>query len=205
MFGRQLTSVLQPIAKTKAFIMCKNHLLRCKNAILRKKHFFLDGIWYIFIIVFLGQLGPIIGYASAFWNDGDVLAEISKSAGKADLITCATAILAGGTFFLIKEYNSSDQINQRGVKSIIILLTSLIGLVCIGIAATLLAKNGFESKKQEILHWTFYGLALTMAFFLWIFDELQGSAKEAIKIIADDSKNITDQSKKTSEIDGIRI
>lgn len=187
------------------YIINNNTYNQIIKLIKKNSRFFLDVIWYVFIILFLGQLGPIIGYAVAFWDGQDIIAEINKSAGKADLITCATAILAGGTFFLVKEYNSSDQINKRGIKSLLILLASIIGLGCIGIAAKLLAKNGFSTETQEYLHWTFYTLAVVMAFVLWVFEEMQGTAKQAIEKVADDSNKLTEQSKNNSAIDGVTL
>lgn len=167
--------------------------------------FLLNVFWYAFIIVFLGQLGPIIGYAQTYWDGGNVWGEITKSAGKADLITCATAILAGGTFFLVREYNADGQIGRRGIKSTLILLASLIGLGCIGIAANLLASTKFSTDRQELLHWGFYASAIVLAFILWIFEELQGTANQEIREVVQTSKDITAQSKENVVVKGVKL
>ena len=63
----------------------------------------LNAFWYIFIILIIGQIGPIIGYAKAIWSGSPVLQKIDESAARGELLTCAIAILAAGTYFLIKE------------------------------------------------------------------------------------------------------
>lgn len=186
-------------------ILCYRYSSTIKKNLSRRPIVLLDGIWYLFIIVFLGQLGPIIGYLSAFWFEKDVLSEIQKSAGKAELISCATAILAGGTFFLVKEYNSSLEIKERKTKSILILLSAVLGLTSIGITAQLLAQNGLNNTVQKILHWIVYAAALVMAFVLWVYEEWQGTAEEEIKEIADGATNLTKKSKTLSEVDGMKV
>jgi hypothetical protein len=176
-----------------------------KKNVFRRPVVWLDGVWYIFIIVFLGQLGPIIGYLSAFWFGKSVLGAIEESAGRAELISCATAILAGGTFFLVKEYNSSQEIKERKAKSVLILISAILGLACIGITAQLLAQNGLSSTSQKITHWIFYVGALVMAFVLWVFEEWQGTAAGALKEIEHDAKDLTVKSKHLSEVDGMKV
>ncbi len=176
-----------------------------RNIFSSHSRIFLNICWYLFIIVFIGQLGPLIGYASAFWNGKDVLVTIQESAGKAELLTCATAILAGGTFFLVREYNSPQQINNRGMKSFLILLSALLGLLCIGLTAQLLTKNGFENNKQKIVHWILYFFALLMAFLLWIFEELQGTADQEMKKISQDVSDLTEKSRDNEKINGVKV
>lgn len=184
---------------------CFRNYSAIREKIFRRPIVWLDGVWYVFIIVFLGQLGPIIGYLSAFWSGKNVLDGIQESAGKAELISCATAILAGGTFFLVKEYNSSQEIRERKTKSVLILLSAVLGLACIGITAQLLAQPGLGSTTQKVTHWIIYVSALIMAFVLWIFEEWQGTAAEEVKKIEDDAKDLTAKSKNLSEVDGMKV
>lgn len=184
---------------------CFKNFSGIKKKILRRPIVWLDGVWYLFIIVFLGQLGPIIGYLSAFWFGNDVLGEIQTSAGKAELISCATAILAGGTFFLVKEYNSSQEIKERKIKSVLILISAVLGLACIGITAQLLAQNGLDNQAQKVTHWIVYVSALIMAFILWVYEEWQGTAEEEVKNIARDAKDITEKSKSVSQVDDMKV
>lgn len=184
---------------------CFKNFSGIKKKILRRPIVWLDGVWYLFIIVFLGQLGPIIGYLSAFWFGNDVLSEIQTSAGKAELISCATAILAGGTFFLVKEYNSSQEIKERKIKSVLILISAVLGLACIGITAQLLAQNGLDNQAQKVTHWIVYVSALIMAFILWVYEEWQGTAEEEVKNIARDAKDITEKSKSVSQVDDMKV
>lgn len=188
-----------------AIYFCFKNFPNLKKKVFRRPIVWLDGVWYLFIIVFLGQLGPIIGYLSAFWFGHDVLNEIQKSAGKAELISCATAILAGGTFFLVKEYNSSQEIKERKIKSVLILVSAVLGLACIGVTAQLLAQNGLDNPTQKVTHWVVYIASLIMAFVLWVYEAWQGTAEEEVKNIARDAKDITEKSKSVSQVDDMRV
>ncbi len=157
----------------------------------------LNTSWFLFIIIGMGQLGPFIGYAAAFWNGMPVIHAIQESAGKAELLTCATAILASGTFFLVKEYNSPGNIENRSLKSFALLWASFLGLLCILTTAQLLADPGFSSLKQSLVHWIIYFLAIMTAFLLWILEEMQETAQEVVQSIAAESERLIDQSKET--------
>lgn len=193
------------ILLSSAFLLYYKNSKIINKKLHRRKNILLNSAWYLFIIVFLGQLGPIIGYFSAFWFDKDVLTAIQKSAGKADLISCATAILAGGTFFLVKEYNSSQEIKGRKIKSILILISSVLGLACIGITAQLLAENGLNNETQKMVHWVIYIAALIIAFVLWIYEEWQGTAAEVVEEIEDSAMSLTKKSNALSKINGMKI
>lgn len=165
----------------------------------------LNTAWFFFIIVGMGQLGPFIGYAAAYWSDRSFLHTIQQSAGKAELITCATAILASGTFFLVKEYNSPGNIENRFLKSFALLWSGFLGLLCILTTAQLLSTPGLISVKQSWVHWILYALAIITAFLLWLLEEMQGTAQHAIQLIANESESLTEQASKQSTVEGVKL
>ncbi len=165
----------------------------------------LDAAWFLFIVVGMGQLGPFIGYAAAYWSDQSVIDAIQESAGKAELLTCATAILAGGTFFLVKEYNAPGNIENRFLKSFALLWSAVLGLLCILTTAQLLTTPGFASAKQSWVHWALYVCAIITAFLLWLLEEMQGSAQHAMQVIAAESENLTEKARVESSAAGLKI
>ena len=168
----------------------------------------LNAFWYIFIILIIGQIGPIIGYAKAIWSGSPVLQKIDESAARGELLTCAIAILAAGTYFLIKEYNSSSsQIGNRPVKSWLLLWTIFCGFCCVLISVELLSnpEAKFSINSQRWLHWIFYISAMTTAFLLWMLEEWQTTAAEETSKWSEQSSDITIDSKKVKTSKGIRI
>lgn len=165
----------------------------------------LNTAWFFFIVVAMGQLGPFIGYAAAYWSDKSVIDAIQVSAGKAELLTCATAILAGGTFFLVKEYNSPGNIENRFLKSFALLWAAILGLLCILTTAQLLTTPGFASDKQSWVHWILYILAIITAFLLWLLEEMQGSAQHAVQMIAAEAETLTEKARAESTAAGLKI
>lgn len=165
----------------------------------------LNAAWFFFIVVGMGQLGPFIGYAAAYWSDQSIINSIQLSAGKAELLTCATAILAGGIFFLVKEYNSPGNIENRFLKSLALLWSAILGLLCILTTAQLLMTPGFASLKQSWVHWTLYFFAIITAFLLWLLEEMQGSAQHAVQMIATEAENLTEMARSETTTEGIKI
>lgn len=165
----------------------------------------IDTCWYFFIIIIVGQLGPLIVYAAALWNNQPVLSKIQESAGKAELLTCATAILAAGVFFLVKEYNSAEKIRNREVKSLALLWSAVLGLMCVLATVQLLAKNGFTTPLQSWIHWILYTLAMVTAWGLWLLEESQEPAAAEIKAIAKEADKLTVNAEQTTTSTGIKI
>lgn len=165
----------------------------------------LNAAWFCFIVVAMGQLGPFIVYAAAYWSNKSVIMAIQESAGRAELLTCATSILAGGTFFLAKEYNSPGSIDNRFLKSFALLWSAILGLFCILTTAQLLTTPGFATEKQSWIHWILYVLAIITAFLLWLLEEMQGTAQQAVQMIATEADNLTEKSHIESTAAGLKI
>lgn len=165
----------------------------------------LNAAWFFFIVVGMGQLGPFIGYAAAYWSDKSVVDSIQVSAGKAELLTCATAILAGGIFFLVKEYNSPGNIENRFLKSFALLWSAILGLLCILTTAQLLTTPGFSSIKQSWVHWILYFVAIVTAFLLWLLEEMQGSAQHAVQMIAAEAEDLTEKARSEKTAEGLKV
>jgi amino acid transporter len=165
----------------------------------------IDTCWYFFIIIVVGQLGPLIVYATAVWNGTPVVEKIQESAGKAELLTCATAILAAGVFFLIREYNSAEKIRDREIKSLALLWAAVLGLLCVLATVQLLAKNGFTSPLQSWIHWVLYGLTMATAWGFWLLEESQEPAAKEIAAIVKEANNLTAHGDKTTTSTGMKI
>jgi uncharacterized membrane protein YjfL (UPF0719 family) len=200
-----LNWVSQIVSNIKVFLICIGNWFftianLMKNIFNSKNRIFVNSLWYFFVIIFLGQLGPIIGYAVVFWDSGPIVVKIQDSAGKAELLTCATAILAGGAFFLIREYNSYSQIRNRNLKSWIILWTAFLGLVCILATAKLLANPGLSNDRQSYIHWGLYSLTLLTSFSLWLMEEMQGTAVEEVQKL---EKGAVEMTKKSADSDSL--
>lgn len=179
-------------------------MIKLKNR-LPSKTTLIDTCWYFFIIIVVGQLGPLIVYATAVWNGTSVVEKIQESAGKAELLTCATAILAAGVFFLVKEYNSAEKIGDREIKSLALLWSAVLGLMYVLATVQLLAKNGFSSPLQSWIHWVLYGLTMITAWGLWLLEESQEPAAKEIAAIAAEANNLTARGDKTTTSTGMKI
>lgn len=172
-----------------------------------RKNKFLNVAWYAFIVLVIGQIGPIIGFARSFWLGGDVVGKIEESASKGELLTCAIAILAASTFFLVKEYNSSRPIEKRGLKSWLLLWTILCGFGCVLISVDLLSHGNtkFSTDLQRSLHWTLYVFSMVTAFFLWMLEEWQTSAIEETDEWNNNAASLIKESERETTISGTRI
>ncbi len=177
------------------------------KAMREKRKQLLNAAWYVFIILVVGQIGPLIGYARALWNGSSVLIKIEESAAKGELLTCAIAILAAGTYFLVKEYNSPAQIGNRVLKSGLLLWTMLCGFGCVLISVQLLSVSGsaFATPLQRWLHWVCYGFAMVTAFALWMLEEWQTSAAEETGKWEQSASSITTQSERIKTSTGLRV
>ena len=120
-------------------------------------------------------------------------------------MSIVTAILAGGTFFLVKEYNSPGIIENRFLKSFALLWAAILGLLCILTTAQLLTTPGFASEKQSWVHWILYILAIITAFLLWLLEEMQKSAQQEVEMMAAEAEALTDQARAKSSAAGLRI
>lgn len=133
-------------------------------------------LWFIFIIFFIGQFGPISEAFILIWNGENWLSAFDKASSKGSLITCSTAILASSIIFLIKEYTlaknnnnentSSDEKSKIARKSLSMLLTSIIGLFGIIFSTYLISGGKLDSNYQKLFHWIIYGTSLLLAI-LW--------------------------------------
>ncbi|MFS8931747.1 hypothetical protein [Cupriavidus taiwanensis] len=178
---------------------------KIKDILLEKSKPIMNMAWYIFIIVIVGQIGPLIQYAKALWGGHSVWGEIRSSAAKGELLTCAIAILAAATFFLIKEYNSPDQIKNRAIKSFMLLWTIVCGLGCALISVQLLSSQKFASDLQSMLHWIFYSAAMVTAFLLWMLEEWQTTAAEEMRKLDRQAISMIDSSKRTKTSTGVKV
>ncbi|MCT0219228.1 hypothetical protein KQ304_09490 [Synechococcus sp. CS-1329] len=113
--------------------------------------------------------------------------------------------MAGATFFLVKEYNSPANIENRFLKSFALLWAAVLGLLCILTTAQLLTTPGFASDKQSWLHWILYMCAIITAFLLWLLEEMQGSAQHEVRMIASEAGNLTEKARSESTAAGMKI
>jgi len=143
----------------------------------------------------LGQLGPVLVIAAEIWNGGSLCIALDKRAGNGELILCSTAILAGATYFIVKEYNSIHELRSgREKKSIVVLLAIFFCLWGVILASTLLMQQSFNTPLQRWVHWTVYCCSLLLAFILWAIEYQAGSAQEVIRQMEEAAIDMTEQS-----------
>lgn len=165
----------------------------------------LNFLWYLVVIVLMGQLGPLLVAMTSYWSGESFLQAVGSSAKNGELILCSTAILASGVYFLAKEYNSSSKIIWRSFKSVILLWSFILGLTSIFICYLLLNQHEFENDLQEQIHWWAYCLSLITAAALWLMEELNPKAKTATQSYKTNANAMTASSSSKSNIDGISI
>jgi len=120
---------------------------------------------------------------------------LDQRAGKGDFILCSTAILAGATYFIVKEYNSIYELKPgREKKSLVVLLAIFFCFWGVLLAATLLMQQEFTNLFQRSVHWFVYSLSILLSFALWLIEYAGGDAQEVIRKIADSSMEITSKS-----------
>ncbi len=132
--------------------------------------------WFIFIIFFIGQFGPISEAFKLIWEGKNWFSALDKASEKGALITCSTAILASSIIFLVKEYtlaknnsndNPSDEEKAKiAKKSLSMLLTTIIGLFGIIFSTYLISGGVLENGFQKAFHWIVYILSLVLSL-LW--------------------------------------
>ncbi len=162
-------------------------------------------LWFMFIVVGMGQIGPLIGCALAYWDGASLFPVIDASAGRAELLTCAIAILAGATFFLVREYTSYDSIRYRRTKSLLLLLSVVVGALCILMTAVLLISPGFARDTQRTMHWMLYAAAIATSLLLYFVDESQDTSQDATQRLAASSEELTASSNRQTTPDGIKL
>lgn len=155
----------------------------------------LNFLWFLFIVVFVGQLGPILVIASEIWSGGCLLEALDKRASNGEFILCSTAILAGATYFIVKEYNSIHELRSgRERKSIVVLMAIFFCLWGVVLAATLLMQRSFAADLQRLIHWTVYCCSILLAFVLWVIEYEAGNAQEVIRQMKESSDDLTERS-----------
>lgn len=180
-----------------------------KDVMRKKKRlgvFFLDFLWFLLIVLLLGQIGPILNILAGVWGGGDAVSEIMKGAAKGDLITCSTAILISGFYFMIREYHRREQvISFATAKSLLLLFAIVVGLPSVLLSSRLLSVPGLNTTLQQATHWVVYGCGLFVATLLWLIDELEVTAKEAIDESDQDAAEMTQQSTATLTKSGMKV
>lgn len=166
----------------------------------------LNFLWYLFVIVLMGQLGPLMVSFSEFWRTGVFYVSIDKSAANGELILCSTAILASGIYFLVKEYNSrKKEIVWRSFKSVMLLWSSILGLTSIFVSYQLLSQHAFSSDLQTDIHWAVYWASLVTATVLWLMEELEAKAKTEVEQLKNASSTMTAAAMANTSVEGVKI
>lgn len=166
----------------------------------------LNFMWFLFVVVIVGQMGPILVVASAFWGGEGVFDEIDRRAGNGELILCSTAILVGATYFIVKEYSSNSVLAAgRGHKSWAVLLAIIFSLWGVVLASGLLLDPGFKAGAQRAIHWFVYACSLLLSFFLWFIEYSDAPATQEVNEYDSRAKGMTRKSASQEQDAGVKV
>lgn len=161
----------------------------------RFKHF-LNFIWYIFIMLFVGQLGVVLLIGVAFWQNTNILDTIIQQANSGNFLTFAVALLAGSCYFMIREFHDKEGIKRPYFKSPLLLLSIAAGFTGALLSASLTKSPAISmTESQNFLHWLLYGICILLSLIWWMIEEFQGSVKDLADEMNNNSKAITEKSK----------
>lgn len=137
--------------------------------------------WFLFIVIFLGQLGPILTTFNSWWDGKPLLNEILNQAKQGNFLLFTTTLLASSSYFIIKEYTNGSEIKNRERKSRNLLYAALLGITSAIIAFKLIQLPNFNGCIQAILHWTVYLLSILTSINLWTIETEETAAGEVKK------------------------
>lgn len=161
--------------------------------------------WFFFIAVLLGQLGTVMILFSAWWDkDSTVATALSNQVSSGNFIVFTTALLSSSAYFLVKEYTRGDRIEKSGLKSGLLLLSVVLGLVGTLIAFKLMVSKEDVEPAQLFVHWLVYFASLVLAVALWMLEE-QNSTQKFVKKIAENAEGITLASEQSRTNSGVKV
>ncbi|MBS1090636.1 hypothetical protein JK208_03270 [Gluconobacter sp. Dm-74] len=167
-----------------------------------KKYIF---IWYLFLIIIAGQAPIVLNILNTNWSSEDIIKSINEMENSGDFIMCAVSILSAGLFFLVKEYISSENINNSNYKSILILISVSLLSICSYFYMNFKYNGGINSNVREHWHWGLYCFSLIVSIILWFTEEIQNSAKEATNAWDAQANDLTKKSNTTNSANGVKL
>ncbi len=161
--------------------------------------------WFLFIVIFLGQLGPILTAFNAWWDGKILTTEIINQASQGNFLLFTTALLASSSYFIIKEYINGTEIKNRAKKSRTLLYAAILGFTSDITAFKLIQNPVFSGCLQLIVHWLIYALSILTSINLWNI-ETEESAKAEVQKWGKNSEKITQLSSSSdSTSSGLKI
>ncbi|MGE6193111.1 hypothetical protein ACQKCL_19000 [Stutzerimonas stutzeri] len=161
--------------------------------------------WFLFIVIFLGQLGPILTAFNAWWDGKILTTEIINQASQGNFLLFTTALLASSSYFIIKEYINGTEIKNRAKKSRTLLYAAILGFTSAITAFKLIQNPVFSGCLQLIVHWLIYALSILTSINLWNI-ETEESAKAEVQKWGKNSEKITQLSSSSdSTSSGLKI
>lgn len=170
--------------------------------------FILNFLWFVFITMFMGQLGVVLAAGWAFWNDQSVFEAIRLQADAGNLLTFSLALLAGSVYFMVKEFHDGNGFKFAYLKSPLLLISILVGFGGALISASLTIST--EQRMTDIQwfwHWILYFLCVILSVFWWTLEIRQDALRKHNQEIKSQADDLTNKSKKprTQSKTGIKV
>jgi hypothetical protein len=190
------SQVMENIASTPDLFPTIRRLMALQITRKRTWHILLNLLWFVFIMMVVGQLGVVLAIGVAFWNDTSIREAVIHQANSGNLMTFAVAVLAASGYFMVREFHGESGIQRRHTKSVLLLLSIAFGLAGALIAASLTVPSAKSMTELQLFwHWILYLTCIGLALFWWALEELQGSVGDLAGEVADSSKSMTDKAK----------
>lgn len=210
MLGLKLNKKAPPSAglfiRGKILIMCKiKKWLQHEKDASDNPNMGINLRWFLFIVIFLGQLGPILTAFNAWWDGKTLTTEIINQASQGNFLLFTTALLASSSYFIVKEYINGTEIKNRAKKSRTLLYAAILGFASAITAFKLIQNPIFSGCLQFIVHWLIYALSILTSINLWNI-ETEESAKAEVQRWGKNSEKITQLSSSSdSTSSGLKI
>jgi hypothetical protein len=171
----------------------------------RIKFSLLDFFWFLFIAIVLGQLGSLFAIFDYWWSTKCLIEGIDQHAKTGNLIAFSTGLLASSGYFLVREYNRKREINNRTIKSILILLAVLFGVAGTLVLVKLTQIAAVDDAHMRV-HWFVYLASIIVSVCLWFVDEAEQPGSAFVNEINENSSSMTESaSQKTQTSAGMKI
>jgi hypothetical protein len=173
----------------------------------RIRQIVLDFVWYVFIMIVVGQLGVVLAIGIAFWDDKPIWDAIVNQANSGNLLTFAVALIAGSGYFVVKEFHGETGVKRAHLKSPLLLMSIAVGLAGALVSATLTKAppDGAMTQIQLLWHWVLYCLCIVLSTCWWMLEEGQGSVTDLGDDVNSNSRGMAKKSKVTPQVTSTKV
>lgn len=166
----------------------------------------LDFAWYVAVVLVAGQLGVALRLMDGQWSNEPLEAVLREQATSGQFMTFASALLASSAYFVVREYNSSTGgIRFKGWKSLLILLSLVLGMLCIWLVVKLSTATEQPMDWQLRLHWLAYTASIVLALAWRWLEESNGSALRETEEWKQGSAELTSLATSTESVGNVKL